>query len=67
MYVPEYRILVKFLHYTLNKLKLTFVLHTTLPHFTCVCVYVCVCMCVCVCVCVEGEGGRLGRLCALVD
>ena len=33
MYVPEYLITVKFVHCTLNKLKLSFVLRATLPHF----------------------------------
>ena len=51
MYVVQYFITVKLVHCTLNKLKLTFVLCATLPHFTCV----------------QGGGGGLERLCVLVD
>ena len=35
MYVPEYLITIKFVHCTVNKLKLTFVLHAMLQHFAC--------------------------------
>ena len=48
---------VKFVHCTLNRLKLTFVPRATLLHFTCVRACACVCMRACACVCVCGGGG----------